>query len=183
MDMIYLINSLFFEPPLKLLKMLTCGKVDLTKLSDKINYIYVLLFDMTDMDIAGFRRLRTISQLSFESLPQIILQTRILMYMKEHPNDSFHESVSLDAIVASLIAAALHFVIEFVYVRLECIACRTTFMHYCIVCFNGRFGWLPFTNLCNSCTGNVAIDDERKKVLDYDHITTQFMCAKFAMEF
>ena len=81
MDLIYLINSIVFEPLIKLLLLITCKKVNLSYLSDHINDIYVLLFDMTNMDIAGFRRLRTISQLSFESLPQILLQTRIYFYV------------------------------------------------------------------------------------------------------
>jgi hypothetical protein len=38
-------------------------------MEDKIDSIYNLLFGMSDMDIKGFRRLRTISQLTFESFP------------------------------------------------------------------------------------------------------------------
>lgn len=69
MDIMYLISSVIFEPIIILVKLLTCNKFDLSFLNERVNDIYVVLFDMTNMDIAGFRRLRTISQLSFESLP------------------------------------------------------------------------------------------------------------------
>ena len=52
-----------------------------------------MLFDMTNMDCSGFRRLRTICQLSFETIPQIFLQTRILVYMIHNPKDPLNELV------------------------------------------------------------------------------------------
>jgi len=56
-----------------IIKILTCGFIDMTNIEEKLDVLYEILFGMSDMDIKGFRRLRTISQLSFESLPQIIL--------------------------------------------------------------------------------------------------------------
>jgi len=46
----------------------------------------------------------------------------------------------------SLLFAALHTIIEGIFLKLEAIACKTSMTHYAIVCFNGRFGWIPFTN-------------------------------------
>jgi hypothetical protein len=80
MDLLYLINSVLFEPIILFVKKLSCDKIDLSNISQAINDSYVILFDMTEMDIGGFRRLRTISQLSFESFPQVVLQTWILRY-------------------------------------------------------------------------------------------------------
>lgn len=65
MDVIYIISSVIVTP----LALLSCGQIDIENVEDKIDQIYNVMFGMSDMDIKGFRRLRTISQLSFESLP------------------------------------------------------------------------------------------------------------------
>ena len=70
MDLIYIINSVIITP---LAFLFTYGKINMEVMEDKIDSIYNYLFGMSDMDIKGFRRLRTISQLTFESFPQIIL--------------------------------------------------------------------------------------------------------------
>lgn len=41
---------------------------------------YELLFEMTKLEVEGFRRMRTISQLTFETLIQMILQLRMLLF-------------------------------------------------------------------------------------------------------
>jgi len=73
MDIIYIIVSVIITPAAMIIKLLTCGIIDMTNIEEKLDVLYEILFGMTDMDIKGFRRLRTISQLSFESLPQIFL--------------------------------------------------------------------------------------------------------------
>ena len=65
MDLIYIISSVIITP----IALLSCGVINVENVEDKIDQIYNLMFGMSDMDIKGFRRLRTISQLSFESLP------------------------------------------------------------------------------------------------------------------
>ena len=69
MDTIYIVVSVIITPTAMLIKVLTCGLIDMTNVEEKLDVLYEILFGMTDMDIKGFRRLRTISQLSFESLP------------------------------------------------------------------------------------------------------------------
>ena len=69
MDIIYIVVSVIITPTAMLIKVLTCGLIDMTNVEEKLDVLYEILFGMTDMDIKGFRRLRTISQLSFESLP------------------------------------------------------------------------------------------------------------------
>ena len=66
MDFVYIFNSVIVTP---LAFTFTCGKLNLESMEDKIDTIYNYLFGMSDMDIKGFRRLRTISQLTFESFP------------------------------------------------------------------------------------------------------------------
>ena len=69
MDLIYIIVSVVITPITMIIYVLTCGKLNFTNIEEKLDVLYEILFGMTDMDIKGFRRLRTISQLSFESLP------------------------------------------------------------------------------------------------------------------
>jgi len=61
MDAIFLINTTFFVPLMHMLKAITCGKVNLIPLTKAVNSLYTILFDMSVMEIEGFRRLRTIS--------------------------------------------------------------------------------------------------------------------------
>jgi hypothetical protein len=73
LDLLFMINTAVLRPLVYLLKLLTFNKLDLTRLTLFVNDMYSLFFDMDIMEVEGFRRLRTISQLTFESLPQIIL--------------------------------------------------------------------------------------------------------------
>ena len=61
MDLIYIIVSVIITPFTMLLKLLTCGLIDITNVEEKLDVLYEILFGMSDMDIKGFRRLRTIS--------------------------------------------------------------------------------------------------------------------------
>ena len=150
MDVIYIIVSVVITPIAFIIKLLTCGLIDMTNIEEKLDVLYEILFGMSDMDIKGFRRLRTISQLSFESLPQIILQVRILIFALNGDNKL---GVSMDAIVGSLGCAVLHAFFEMIFVYLEAVSCKTTVIHYFIVCFNARFGWIPFVNFFSSLAG------------------------------
>ena len=66
MDLVYIFNSVIITP---LVFIFTCGRMNTQVMETKIDQIYNFLFGMTEMDIKGFRRLRTISQLTFESFP------------------------------------------------------------------------------------------------------------------
>jgi len=67
MDGLYLLNALILMPLILIVKILSFGHIDILPLRDKIEESYKFLFDMNNQDIAGFRRLRTVSQLTFES--------------------------------------------------------------------------------------------------------------------
>lgn len=58
MDFIYIFNSVIVTP---IAFIITCGRLNMEMMEDKVDSIYNYLFGMTDMDIKGFRRLRTIS--------------------------------------------------------------------------------------------------------------------------
>lgn len=69
MDQIYILNSVFIVPVMKILQLITCGMINAECAENCLDAIYVKLFGMNTMDILGFHRLRTITQLSFESIP------------------------------------------------------------------------------------------------------------------
>jgi hypothetical protein len=76
MDVIYIINSVGLVPIAVIVQLLSCGllKGNMAHMFEtKLDSIYEVAFGMSQMDIKGFRRLRTISQLSFESMPQILI--------------------------------------------------------------------------------------------------------------
>ena len=161
MDVVYIINSVGLVPIAVILQLLSCGliKGNLAHMFEtKLDSIYEVAFGMSQMDIKGFRRLRTISQLSFESMPQILIQGRILYYNVVKPESTDALAIDMNVIIGSLGCAFFHAIIEFIFVSLEARACKTTFTHYCIVCFNARFGWIPFQNLFSSIGGDQGED-------------------------
>ena len=56
---------------------------------------------------------------------------------------------------------------------------KTSLMHYIMICFNGRFGWVPYTNIFS------MKHRERKNitVLDYDNLRSKLMCLKYEQDF
>jgi hypothetical protein len=61
MDVIYIIVSVVITPVAMIIKLISCGLIDVTNIEEKLDVLYEILFGMGDMDIKGFRRLRTIS--------------------------------------------------------------------------------------------------------------------------
>lgn len=101
-------------------------------------------------EIEGFRRLRTISQLIFEGIPQIFLLIRVYIYfyneINEHPAYFEAQGISLYGIFFSLMCAVLHFILEGIQIKLDAKACKTDVLHISLVYLNGRLGWVPFSN-------------------------------------
>lgn len=148
LDLIFIINQAFLYPIIQVLKFLTCGLLDLSCLNRALEKSYEIFFEMKKLEVAGFRRMRTISQLTFESLIQATLQIRMLLYFKalqdENGMDDF--GVSLTAIAVSILLAIIHAILECLFLYMEAQASKTSFVNYCIICFNGRFGWVPYND-------------------------------------
>jgi hypothetical protein len=161
------------------LMILTCGMVSLGMIDEAIDGIYKSLFGMQKMDVVGFRRLRTSSQLTFESFPQIVLQLYILNYLNNHPDELDDLDVNTDAILISVGLAVLHAVVEMLFIYLEKVANKTSFMHYSIICFNGRFDWVPFTNHFSQQNENSKVE----RFFNYDDISSQFLCMQFQLNY
>jgi hypothetical protein len=64
------------------------------------------------------------------------------------------------------------------FINLEKKANKTTMMHYLIVCFNGRFGYVPFTQYFSV---DQSLDSQ--EVFDYDEIRSKICCIKFKMDY
>lgn len=54
--------------------------------------------------------------------------------------------MAIETIIVSLSLAVLHVLLECFFLKMEADATKTNFLHYCIICFNGRYGWVPFTD-------------------------------------
>jgi hypothetical protein len=61
LDIIFIINQAILYPIIQLLKALTCGIVDLSCLNRAVEASYEFFFEMKKLEVAGFRRMRTIS--------------------------------------------------------------------------------------------------------------------------
>lgn len=62
----------------------------------------------------------------------------------------------------------------------EAKACRTSFIHYLLICLNGRLGWVPFTNILQDRN---AAKITHEKVLDFDDINSGIPCGKYSLEY
>jgi len=87
--------------------------------------------------------------------------------------------VNLNAIIASLVCAILHAFFELNFVYLEAISCKTTVIHYFIVCFNARFGWIPFVNFFSSLAGFDEDSKDNQENLNYEGMKSQLCGLKF----
>ena len=122
MDLLFMVNQAFLVPIVDLLKFISRGTLDLTCITSTIDGSYEVFFEMQKLDVEGFRRMRTISQLTFETFAQLILQVRMLLYFRGQGGDSQEEQalgVSVDAIAFSIFLAALHAVLEAIYLAMQ----------------------------------------------------------------
>lgn len=160
LDLIFIINSALLYPFIQFLKFCTCGYVNLSCMNTALDQSYVYLFEMKALEVAGFRRMRTISQLTFESLIQVTLQVRMLRYFNAMNINNAQEEfgVSVTAIIASIMLAVSHGLIECSFLYMEAQASKTSFFNYCLICFNGRFGWVPYNDYL--VTTSQALQDQ-----------------------
>ena len=104
--------------------------------------------NMDTMDVRGYRRLRTISQLIFESVPQVFIQIFFLWYVKNYTNMKA-DSDAVEQIFISIELAVLHTLIEVIYLCIENKIVKAVFSDYSLACMNGRLNWTPLTEKIN----------------------------------
>jgi len=69
LDMAYLINTVIIFPSILIINKVCCMEID----PDETSVTLQKLFNMNMNQMQGFRRLRQVSQINFESLPQLLL--------------------------------------------------------------------------------------------------------------
>jgi len=192
MDIVFLINQAILVPVILILRLITCILLDLTCLTRILDSSYEIMFEMQKLDVAGFRRMRTISQLTFETFIQTLLQVRMLMYFNNKVDTSGVQEfdVSVTAIVVSLFLALLHGLLEAIFLAMEAQASKTSFINYCIICFNGRFGWVPYNDYLTNKSTQVQQKkkDSNKQQdlrvnLDFANISSRVLCFDMQVEF
>lgn len=120
MDIVFLVNQAILVPIIQVLRLLTCNLINLSCLTQTIDNSYEILFEMQKLEVAGFRRMRTISQLTFETFIQFILQMRMLSYFSNKKDKASHElGVSVSAIIFSLFLAVIHGIFEAAFLFME----------------------------------------------------------------
>ena len=68
MDLVYLFNGTLLKILIQILSFLSCYKYKFNWIIESIeDNCYDLMFGMKKLDVAGFRRMRTISQMTFET--------------------------------------------------------------------------------------------------------------------
>jgi len=87
----------------------------------------------------------------------------------------------------SLSAAVLHFILELISLKLESDTCLTSLMHYAIICYNGRLGWIPFIEKFESAEtiqSFLRTAKPNQLILDYDDLACKvFNKYTFTMEY
>ena len=80
--------------------------------------------------------------------------------------------------------AALNTLIHGAIIFFEKKASKTSFLHYAIICFNGRFGWVPYTNRLIVNTGMSKKElTAQLKEFDESKIVSKFLCWDIQLDF
>ena len=141
--------------------------------SDKyLDALFNKLFNLFSMDAKGLRRLKCISQTIFESVPQIILQIRILTAGAEDVG------ITLSTLIASLSAAILHLLLQIFLLHFESSGCKESILQYMVICMNGRLNWVPFID---KLTAGSSSNESRE--YDYRKLEYQLCGKKFGMDY
>lgn len=111
------------------------------------NFLDIVMYQITGMnymDIKGFRSQRTILQLQLESLPQIGLQTYMLVRLHQLKNGGNADTIGVNpqAIEVSVAMACIHVFLEFANLYIEARTWKTNFRDYMIACHNAKQGWI-----------------------------------------
>jgi hypothetical protein len=62
--------------------------------------------------------------------------------------------LSLKPLIISIGFSLIHAFCELLVMAIESKAFKTNMQHYAIICFNGRFGWVPFSNILMDTSSN-----------------------------
>eukprot|EP01083_Nonionella_stella_P295544 1004441_1 len=121
-----------------LLYFLTCSYVDITDFID--DYVFQKVLGMNRMQVIGYRRLRTLSQLLFETVPQCLLQLHMLRV-------SNLDGLDTSSLMMSILFALLHMLFEGIIIYSDSKACDSSVLEYGLQCLHARMNWIPYTGV------------------------------------
>jgi hypothetical protein len=163
-DVVYTLKAVTVDLASMLLRLLTFGYFQPNRSGDSAaNRFMNNVIGLSKMDVEGYRRLRTLSQLIFESFPQIALQARIILA----PHFAREIGLTDGELFSSMGFAIFHLLVTGWVLRAEAFACKDSGLHYLITCLSGRFGWVPFAEKFRhgaaAATGGATIAKKRQK--------------------
>ena len=199
-DVFFMIYVLFST----LLYFISCGNIDIKDVVDDL--VFQKLLRMDRMGIIGYRRLRTLSQLLWESCPQLILQGRILYAIENEQTDGL-DDINVPSLLISIGIAGLHALFEISILYLDSQASSSNIFTYGLICLGARFDWVPYSGILtkklrqqidtiaahsdetgeieeiNSLTSNYNNHAKYYHVFDYERMIASFCCLDYAIEF
>ncbi|CAK9002460.1 Uncharacterized protein SCF082_LOCUS7350 [Durusdinium trenchii] len=174
LDLVYTIKAATFDV-FALVVGLIAPKMKLDVTDGAVSKFLSDHLGLTTMDIEGYRRLRTTTQLLFESFPQIVLQLYILL----KSSSEREVEVSDEELIVSLAFALFHLFATCCIVWLEARAAREPVARYTMTCLTGRLGWLPFAD-----TANLSLDEGKaSQQMHFDDLSFLSACGRFTMAF
>ena len=143
LDIFFMVITIFGGYISIFMYMMSLGKIKMTYYMIIQDKIFYWVFNMRKNDIEGMRRARNISQLLFETIPQVALQIRIIFWIWNHPANQLAKLDIEHQLLASIASGVVHALMETFQIYNEAKAANMKIVPYAIVCLNGRFDWLP----------------------------------------
>ena len=115
------------------------------------------------MNYEGIKRQKSIAQLLFESIPQLIIQTFAVFDIGLFRLDNnTNETISEFDIYLSMTFALLNAIGQLWRIILEKKSIEESFIQYCVTCLTGRIGWIPFKYKIENILKNNKIENENE---------------------
>eukprot|EP01084_Bolivina_argentea_P067291 122567_1 len=100
-------------------------------------------FGMSRMDWFALKKQKSIAQLFFETIPQVLLQCLLFFGMIQGREISGITNLDL---IKSITSALFSCVVQFCILKLESTAVKETVVEYGLHCITCKFGWVPLQN-------------------------------------
>eukprot|EP01084_Bolivina_argentea_P270921 460797_1 len=148
-------------------------------------YIFEHIFKMNRTEIIGYRRLRSLSQLTFESIPQIFLQCWIMWRIEWQPHHSDTDpsnfntfKINATDLRLSIILAIIHVLLESIVIFLDSSALQMKFLQYGLVALGGRVDFIPYGHQIKSKIENQVFIYYNTKSTNIDNDENTLKCAE-----
>ena len=164
---------------------LSFGKIKMQCYHEIQDRIFYWVFNMRKNDIEGFRRARNISQLLYETIPQVALQTRMIFWIWNNPENRLAKLDIKNQLIASIASGVVHALMELFQIYHEAAAADLGVLQYGVVCLNGRFDWLPYEEVIQSAIMEQERgqnEPQRDLELNFGQLNTRVCGMEFGLE-